>query len=424
MLCGMKFLRALSVLVVLWSLVVVAPRARAQSLTDEQKQGVLEGIERTLRERAFVPGIDLAGDWKKHAEKYRAELSSASSTGSFAQAVNRALREFGISHIRLMTPTQAENRRRGTRVGLGVVVESKDDGLVINEVVPRSPAERAGLKAGDVITSVDGKAPRSATDLRGEENRAVELKVRGEGGAERDVTVQREAFSTVRPDTLEWPEPDIAVLRIRSFLTGYDRANIEKLLAESRKARALIIDLRSNGGGATLNLRHLLSELLPAGSVIGTFVSRRAVDAYVAAGLGDGKDPYPIATWWERKFRTVAPRNAKELPRPVLPVAGQKVAVLINRGSGSASEICAAALREHLGAILVGTPTAGAVLQSTSARLERGFSLQYPADDYITFRGRRLEANPLQPDVVVPVVRGEREDKALARAIEELRKGL
>ncbi|MDX2016727.1 MAG: S41 family peptidase [Planctomycetota bacterium] len=418
----MRFSRALAALVVVLSLLVGAPSARAQALTDEQKQRVLEGIERTLRERAFVPGIDLAGDWQKHTEKYKAELASASSTASFAQAVNRALREFGISHIRLMTPTQAENRRRGTRVGLGVVVEFKDNALVINEVVPRSPAERAGLKPGDAITSIDGQAPRSATDLRGDENRAVELKVRGEAGAERDVTVQREAYSTVRPDTLEWPEPEIAVLKIRSFLTGYDRANIEKLLAESRKARGLIIDLRSNGGGATLNLRHLMSELLPAGSVIGTFVSRRAVDAYVAAGLGDGKDPYPIATWWERKFRTVAPRNAKELPRPALPVAGQRVAVLINRGSGSASEICAAALREHLGAILVGTPSAGAVLQSTSARLERGFSLQYPADDYITYRGRRLEANPLQPDVVVPVVRGEREDKALARAIEELKK--
>jgi carboxyl-terminal processing protease len=94
--------------------------------------------------------------------------------------------------------------------------------------------------------------------------------------------------------------------------------------------------------------------------------------------------------------------------------------VLINRGSASASEICAAALREVAGAKLIGSRTAGAVLASTYARIG-DWELQYPVTDYVTIKGLRLEGNPLQPDEEVSASGNGREDAVLAKALELLR---
>ena len=96
--------------------------------------------------------------------------------------------------------------------------------------------------------------------------------------------------------------------------------------------------------------------------------------------------------------------------------------MLINRGSGSASEICAAALSERASAPLVGTQSAGAVLSSTYAKLSEGFMMQYPLSDYITAKGMRLESNPLKPTHEVKAVRqGDGPDPAVEKAVEVLK---
>ena len=82
-----------------------------------------------------------------------------------------------------------------------------------------------------------------------------------------------------------------------------------------------------------------------------------------------------------------------------------KMAVLINRGSASASEIAAAALNECVGAPLIGQKSAGAVLASVYGSLPSGFSVQYPIDDYVTIKGVRLEKSPREPDEVVEQLR-------------------
>ena len=95
--------------------------------------------------------------------------------------------------------------------------------------------------------------------------------------------------------------------------------------------------------------------------------------------------------------------------------------MLINRGSASASEICAAALRECSAAPIIGSKSAGAVLASTYARLALGWELQYPVTDYVTIKGMRLEGNPLQPDHETTSNPDSKEDVVLAKALEMLR---
>ena len=204
-----------------------------------------------------------------------------------------------------------------------------------------------------------------------------------------------------------------AVLRIQSFSRGYDQKAIEALLTEAAKAKYLVLDLRSNGGGAVNNLQHLLSLLMPADTVIGTVINRSSFDAFSKAKPGQSATLEQIAEATDRKYKTSK--------RAIEPFAG-KIAVLINRGSASASEICASALRENLGSPLVGGNTAGAVLASVYGKLPQGYEIQYPVSDYVTAKGTRLEANPIKPDAEASATKTEDgKDPGIEKALELLK---
>ena len=276
-----------------------------------------------------------------------------------------------------------------------------------------SPAKEAGIEEKDLIVKVNGEKPTRADAVDGEKGAKFHLEIEKADGSIKAVDVELKEYSTVRKETLTWQGDDTAVLRVYTFSTGYDRENLEKLVAEaSKKAKFLVLDLRSNGGGAVNNLNHLLSLLLPEGTSYGTFVSRRVVDDYTKEKPGAPMTPEAIAEW--------APRKAKTSKLPTAPFAG-KIAVLINRGSASASEICAAALKETADAKVIGTQSAGAVLSSVFRKLVEGFSIQYPVSDYVTIKGVRLEANPIKPDVEVTAVRKDNEpDPVIVKAVETL----
>ncbi len=382
----------------------------AAPMTAAQKQDVLKGIQDVIDQRAFVPGVDF-GKWKEFIEKRREAIDASETPIAFANEVNRALREFGFSHIRLLSPRAASQRGQTSRVGSGGQFRPRPEGgLIVGPVREGTPAHDAGLKAGDVILKVDGEAATNPDQLQGEDGAKRVLIVKTGDEPEREATLAIKRYSTVRPETLTWVDEKTAHLRIFTFSEGYDRLNIEKHLREAAKAERLILDLRNNGGGAVNNLNHLLSLLLPHESRYGSFVSRRVFDNFVTENPGKEPTLEAIGAW--------NPSPARTRRRSQPPFEGQ-IAVLINRGSASASEITAAALREVAGAKLVGSPTRGAVLASTFARLPEGFSLQHPVSDYVTIKLMRLEGNPLQPDA--EVAQSAEGDAALAKAVELLK---
>lgn len=362
----------------------------APTFTAETKAAILKGIEETVTTRAFVPGVDFA-KWNEFVEKRRAEIDEAADEAAFLRVVNQALRDFGFSHIRLANPRTTAARNQTSTVGSGASVVPNEEGLRINRVVDRGPAKDLGLEVGDVITKIDGKKPESADELNGEEGSKKKVEIKKANGEVKEVELEIKRYSTVRPETLTWVDEETAMLKVYTFSAGYGRENIEKLLGEAAKAKFLILDLRSNGGGAVNNMTHLLSLLMPNDTVLGTFINRRMADDYAAANPEAPTDAVSIAKWTDRQSKTRENRNVK-------PFAG-KIAVLTNRGSGSASEITTLALKEQVGAISVGQRSAGAVLASTYARLPEGWSLQYPVSDYISPKGTRIEGNPIQPDV-------------------------
>ena len=387
-----------------------ASSSYSQDLTSDQKSEIMTAIGDVISKRAFVPGVDFS-KWPEFVTSQQEALDKATNVNTFSGAVNGALRKFGFSHIRLSTPRATTNRGRTSSIGVGVSVRKTEAGLEVTSVAEAGPGKAAGLEVGDTILKLNGAAADAPEALEGESGSKVSVEVKKKSGETKVVEIERKQFSTVREETLKWPNEETAVLRVFTFSAGYGRQNIENLLKDAGKAKFLVVDLRNNGGGAVNNLNHLLSLLLPDGTPYGVFVSRSIFDKYKVERPDDPSDVVSVANWSTSK--------AKTRKRGVEPFAG-KIAVLINRGSGSASEICAAAVKES-GGILVGTRSAGAVLASTYARLPHGFSLQYPVSDYVTVKGMRLEANPLKPDYeVTAAVRGD-DDPVLNKAIEVLR---
>jgi len=290
-------------------------------LTNQDKQDVLEGMDRVLAEQAFVPGVDL-GKWRRFVANRQDRLDQAESTREFAGVVNDALREFGISHIKV-TPSRVRRTR--------------------------------------------------TWDFSG------------------SVALQRSTGRAYGPQ-YRWINDDSAFVRLSNFTTAYDREQVETIFETIKDAKRLVLDLRGNPGGEVENMRHFLGMIVPASAPVGTFVSRRMATEFTRAGRGDGNDPVAIAKWADRKF---TPR------RSALGHFRGEIAVLIDSGSGSASEIVANALREIRQSPVIGAPSAGAVLMSTFERLPHGFMMQFPVSDYVSAGGKRLEGQPIRPDVTL-----------------------
>lgn len=384
----------------------------AQELTGEQKQNVLKSLEEALTTSAFVPGVDFK-KWSEYLEKKKEEIDKDKDVTEFTGTVNKALRDFGISHCRLQTPRATDRRGKTTTVGSGFAGTIEEKGLRVRRVTDGSPAKVAGIEEKDLIVKVNGEKPAKADAVDGEKGAKFHLDIEKADGSTKQIDVELKEYSTVRKETLTWEGDDTAVLRIYTFGAGYDRENLENLIAEaSKKAKYLILDLRSNGGGAVNNLNHLLSLLLPEGTAYGVFVTKRVAENYTTANPTGATTPEAMAEW--------APAKTKTRKLKTAPFAG-KMAVLLNRGSASASEICAAALKENADAKMIGTRSAGAVLSSVFRKLVEGFSIQYPVSDYVTIKGVRLEANPIKPDVEVTAVKKDNEpDPVIAKAVEVL----
>lgn len=379
--------------------------------TVEVREEILSGVTDILKTRAFVPGLDF-NRWDELLEKNKEDLLKIGTENGFTSGVNRLIREFGISHVGLRTPRSATFRRTGVTSGLGMGAQFENGAMVIRTVSEGSPADKAGLVVGDRIVEINGEPVKEDSRLAQNGDEPLKLKfVRGQESP-RLVEVKSGEFVVVNRDKLTWVGDDIAVLRINSFSRGYEVEDINKMMTEAAKAKGVIIDLRNNGGGAVSNLAHLMGLFIESTEPVGTFVNRQMMRAFTEEKKVEMADVKEIATWGQQKYR---PRT------PSVPRFEGKVAVLINRGSASASEIFASAIKEVRGGEVVGQNSRGAVLASTYGRLAGGFEIQYPVSDYVTIKGQRLEGDPVVPTIPIEVVRGAEGDPVLDAAVNALR---
>ncbi len=381
------------------------------ALTAELKAEIIAGITEIVDKRAFVPGLDFK-KWNELIIKHQSNFDNAKDENQFVGAVNRALREFGISHVGLRTPRSAAARQGSgvTVTGHGLTAEKTPKGLKVTSIIAQSPAENAGLKAGDLIVSINGQPAEDANSIPVSDGAPVTLTIINTEGKELTIPLVAKQFVTATTDELTWIDSDTALIRIRSFSKGYERSNIEKMVTEASKGKRIIVDLRNNGGGAVSNLGHLLGLFIDSEKPVGTFVNRQNEQKYLVETKDKEPSVIKIADWLTQKFRPYKNRNVKD-------VYSGKVAVLVNRGSASASEIFAAAMQDVVSAKVIGSATRGAVLASTYGKLPGGYELQFPVSDYVTIKGIRLEGNPVKPDIEASGKDVTGQDAAIAAAI-------
>ncbi|MBL8088098.1 MAG: PDZ domain-containing protein [Chthonomonas sp.] len=369
------------------------PVKPAQTLTAEEKQEILDDVSTVILKFAYVPGIDFS-KWPEILAAQKDRIDKATDAFSFANAVNQALNRFSASHIVLNTPEAATAMVRQEFVGLGIQPMPSNDGILINYVFPRSAADEVGLEIGDIIMEADGKALKTTEALRGTEGSKVTIKVKKRNGTIQTHTVTRKKFSTRRPETLTWVNPNVAKLEIPSFMS-YSYETVGKLMGEAQRAKALIVDLRGNGGGQVIALLHLCGYFVPTDTVMGAWVTKDLVNTYTKETNGSGTDLSGM-------LKYALDKNSRALVRPNAVGKTQykgEVIVLIDGGTGSASEMFAAAMKENRSAQVIGSKSAGAVLASRLYPIKHEFMIQYPFQDYITVKGLRLEGNGVEPTI-------------------------
>jgi carboxyl-terminal processing protease len=279
--------------------------------------------------------------------------------------------------------SELQEHTSGKFGGLGIEVGIEEGLIKVVSPIDDTPAEKAGIKSGDFIVSLDGKPVRemSLTDaidqMRGEPGTDIELSIRREGEKELLEFVLTRAeikVASVRGENLG---DGIGYLRITQFQdkSGTELiaaiAKLQKKATENKEQlNGLVLDLRNNPGG-----------------ILGAAVE--VSDAFLSSGL----IVYTEGRISESDFRYSASEDtiAEDIP----------LIVLINGGSASASEIVAGALQDHKRAVIVGTQSFGKGSVQSVLPIAGNKAIKLTTARYFTPNGRSIQAQGIQPDVFV-----------------------
>jgi carboxyl-terminal processing protease len=274
-----------------------------------------------------------------------------------------------------------QTQTKGEFGGLGIEVTMENGIVKVVSPIDDTPAAKAGIQPNDLITHIDAKPVTDYTlneavdHMRGSPGTKITLTIRrgGLSGRPFDVTLTR---AVIRVQSVKWePKGDVAYIRITAFneqtQTGLDKALEEADKKIGPKLIGYVIDLRNNPGG-------LLDEAV---SVSGTFVPA-GQEVVSTRGRHKEEDQSFVAKGGDKAH-------------------GKPIAVLINGGSASASEIVAGALQDHKRAILVGTKSFGKGSVQTIIPVAGGGAMRLTTARYYTPAGRSIQALGIEPDIVV-----------------------
>lgn len=303
--------------------------------------------------------------------------------GSISGLVN-SLGDTG--HSVFLTPSQykaEQSSLSGEFTGIGVVGTDTNGTPAVQRVLPGSPAEKAGVRAGDLITAVNGKSTNGqtfadlASEIRGPAGTTVTLTVIHQGATTPvDLKVTREVIDV---PTVQWgmvPGTHVADIAIAEFSTGTSKQFAAALsAAEKAGATAIVLDLRSNPGGYVNEAQGVL------GQFIGDGVAYIQEDA-------NGKKTVVRAT----------PPSGSPTKLPTV--------VLVDHNTASAAEIVSGALQSEKRATVLGVTTFGTGTVLQVFPLSDGSAIYLGVQDWLTPSGKRIFGNGITPNQVVAMPAG------------------
>ena len=322
-------------------------------------------------------------------------------------AIRGAIAALDDPHTTFLEPQPRQREKEdlsGRFGGIGAYLSQAEDGRILLDPMPDLPAEKAGVQTGDAVIKVDDTEVTAemtvddvVTLLRGEVGTIVHLTLGREGQAE-PIVVEIERQEIPSP-SVEWrmlEEADgVGFIRIMLFSdrTATELEDALEDLADQGMTH-LIVDLRGNGGGLFDAAIDASSRFLSQGVVVYQIEKDGKEQAYQVTGGAKFKD-YPLA-------------------------------LLVDGGTASASEIMAGALQDHERAALVGEKTYGKGSVQQVFDLSDGSSVHITAAKWLTPDRRQIDGQGLEPDLVVPITdedRNQGRDTQLERAIEYLLTG-
>lgn len=292
----------------------------------------------------------------------------------------------------------------GSFKGIGVYIAAKDNKVVVQSTIEDSPAEKAGIKANDVIFSVDGEEVGGDTDkavslITGEEIKEVKLVLlRNEEKIE--IAVTRGEVKNVSV-TGEMLDSNIGYIRLSSFgENAYEDFNNKLVEFKNQGMKALVFDLRSNGGGLLNQATKIASEFIPEGKII----------------------TYTIDKYGNRDNISSIGGEAQDIP----------VVILTDGFTASASEVVTGALKDYGRATIVGTNTYGKGVVQIPFELESGEGgLKVTISKYYTPNGKNINKVGIAPDYEVELTEdafekeyNKSKDPQVQKALEVLREAL
>jgi carboxyl-terminal processing protease len=329
----------------------------------------------------------------------------------YQAAINGMLQTLSDSGVFYVDPNTVKTSvgPSGTFEGIGATVSTQNNQIVIVAPIENSPAERAGIKAGDVILAVDGESTdgwtqeKAVIKIRGPRGTKVQLKVRHSDGKEEDLTIERDEIKvssvTTQPpggvlkDGAGNTITDLGYIQIREFTETTDD-EMQKALkdAVSSGKKGLVLDLRNNPGGLLQTTVNVADEFLNSGLIL-TERERDGTETKFSAHQGGAATSIPVV-------------------------------IILNRFSASGSEVLSAALKDNGRATIVGEKSFGKGTVNISNNLKDGGQLYVSIAKWLTPDGTQIDGVGIKPDIEIKLTNDDidqRRDVQLFKAIDVLR---
>lgn len=353
--------------------------------------------------------IDMSAFWQSWEILDEKFVPTASSTMPSEQervysAIDGLTKAYNDPYTTFLPPQENkvfEEDISGNFEGVGMEIGIRDEILTVVSPLSNTPAERAGLMSGDKIVSIDGKSTqgmsveRAVQLIRGEKGTDVVLTIKREGRQEPfDVSVTRDTIQIPTIDTRQ--QDGVFIIKIHNFsaiASGLFKESLREFVESG--TNDLVIDLRNNPGGYLDASIEMASWFLPAGKAV------------VTEDFGE-----------EREGRVHRSRGYDVFTDQL------DLAILVNGGSASASEILAGALSEHGVATLVGSKTFGKGSVQELVEITDETSLKVTVARWVTPGGTVISNSGITPDISVTPSEEDAEqnrDVQLRRAIEHLK---
>jgi carboxyl-terminal processing protease len=356
---------------------------------------IFAGTDAAANARAVIHEVDVAGAVAKG--KINTHLLSYAAISGMLASVKDPYTVFLDPKAYAALNSDLDGGKFG---GIGIVIESDDVSkyIVASEVVPDSPADKAGVQQGDTILQIDGVTTKGQTiqqassRLRGKTGTSVTLSIQAPGATPNSVTIARamirelSVYSKMLPGKIGYVE-----------LTVFGRDTGAELSAaltrfQQEGARAVVMDLRDNGGGYLDAAVAVSSKFIPSGPIVSEESRASQITTYEA-------DDTAIA------------------PLPL--------AVLVNGYTASASEITTAAIQDDGAGTIIGTKTFGKGVVQNVYALPDGSAIKITVARYLTPHNRNINHIGITPDIVLaenktPLFGNPAKDVQLQRAIDYL----